>query len=61
MAIGQAKDLKGISSSSTFEEIRYKLKKSRLERQYRSILMNVYPNIHEGFFDDDLFLIVEKE
>ena len=60
IAIGQARDLKVISSLSTFEGIRYKLKKSRLERQYKSILMSIYPNIHEGFFDNDLFLIIEK-
>lgn len=60
IAIGQAKNLKVISSLSTFEGIRYKLKKSRLDRQYKSILMSINPNIHEGFFDDDLYLIIEK-
>jgi len=60
IAIGQARNLKVISSLSTFEGIRYKLKKSRLDRQYKSILMSIYPNIHEGFFDGVLYLIVEK-
>jgi S-adenosylmethionine-dependent methyltransferase len=60
IAIGQAKNLKVISSLSAFEGIRYKLKKSRLERQYKSILMSIYPNIHEGFFDKSLYLIIEK-
>ena len=60
IAIGQAKNLKVISSLSTFEGIRYKLKKSRIDRQYKSILMSIYPNIHEGFFDDVLYLVIEK-
>ena len=60
IAIGQVNNLKIISSLSTFEGIRYKLKKSRLDRQYKSILMSIYPNIHEGFFDDTLYLIIEK-
>jgi 2-polyprenyl-3-methyl-5-hydroxy-6-metoxy-1,4-benzoquinol methylase len=45
IAIGRATNLKVISSLSTFEGIRYKLKKSSLERQYKSILMRIYPNI----------------
>lgn len=60
IAIGQARNLKVISSLSTFEGIRYKLKKSRLDQQYKSILMRIYPNIHEGFFDDLLYLIIKK-
>jgi len=61
MAIYPAHDLKVISRLSTFEGIRYKLKKSKLERKYKSLLMNIYPNIHEGFFDDTLYLIIEKK
>jgi len=60
IAIGQARNLKVISSLSTFEGIRYKLKKSRIDRQYKSILMSIHPNIHEGFFDDVLYLVIEK-
>jgi len=60
IAIGQATNLRVISSLSTFEGIRYKLKKSRLDRQYKSILMSIYPRIHEGFLDDTLYLIIEK-
>ena len=60
VAIGPAQDLKVISSLSTFEGIRYKLKKSKLERKYKSLLMNIFPNIHEGFFDDTLYLTIEK-
>lgn len=61
IAIRPAQDLKVISSLSTFEGIRYKLKKSKCERKYKSLLMNIYPNIHEGFFDSSLYLIIEKK
>lgn len=60
MAICPAQELKVISSLSTYEGIRYKLKKSKLERQYKTLLMKIYPDIHEGFFDDTLYLIIEK-
>jgi S-adenosylmethionine-dependent methyltransferase len=59
--ISPAQDLKVISSLSTFEGLKYKLTKSKLQRKYKSLLMNIYPNIHEGFFDDSLYLIIEKE
>jgi 2-polyprenyl-3-methyl-5-hydroxy-6-metoxy-1,4-benzoquinol methylase len=60
IAIEPAKNLKVVSSLSTFRGIRGKLKKTRLDRQYKSILMGIYPNIHEGFFDDTLYLIIKK-
>ena len=60
LAICPAQDLKVISSVSTFEGIRYKLKKSKTERRYKSLLMSIYPNIHEGFFDNGLYFIIEK-
>jgi 2-polyprenyl-3-methyl-5-hydroxy-6-metoxy-1,4-benzoquinol methylase len=61
IAIGPTKDLKVISSLSTFTRIRHKLQKTKLERKYKSILMSIYPNIHEGFFDDILYLVIEKK
>lgn len=60
IAIGKVADLKVVSSLSTFEGIRFKLKKSGRERQYKSMLMSLYPDIHEGFFDDTLYLIIRK-
>ena len=60
LAIGPVNNLKVISSLSTFEGNRYKQKKSRLDQKYKSILMSIYPNIHEGFFDAYLYLIIEK-
>ena len=61
IAIGPTKNLKVISSLSTFQGIRYKLKKSKLDRQYKSILKRIYSGIHEGFFDDTLYLIIQKK
>jgi len=61
IAICPIQDLKVISSLFTFEWIRYKLKRSKLERKYKSLLMNIYPAIHEGFFDNTLYLIIEKK
>ena len=61
MVIGPVQDLKVVSSLSTFEGFRYKLRKSRLERRYKSLLTEICPKIHEGFFDDNLNLIIEKE
>lgn len=61
IAIFPVQDLRVISSLSTFEGIRYKLEQPKLERKYKSLLMTIYPNIHEGFFDDHLYLIIEKE
>ncbi|MBN1352544.1 class I SAM-dependent methyltransferase, partial [candidate division KSB1 bacterium] len=60
IAIGEVRKLKVVSSLSSFEGIRYKLLKSKRDRQYKSFLMNIYPKIHEGFFDDNLYLIIKK-
>ena len=61
IAIGLTSNLKIISSLSTFQGIRYKLRKSRFERQFSSVLMKCYPNIHEGFFEHRLDLIIKKD
>ena len=60
LSIGPTKDLNVISSLSTFQGIRYKLNTSKLDRKYKSLLMDIYPTIHEGFFDQTLHLIIEK-
>jgi S-adenosylmethionine-dependent methyltransferase len=61
LAIKPAQDLKVISSLSSFKGFTYKLHHSKLERQYKSILRSLCPNIHEGFFDKKLDLIIEKD
>jgi len=60
LAIGPTRDLKVVSSLSTFQGIRYTLRKSRLARHYKKVLQKIYPSIHEGFFDESLYLILEK-
>jgi S-adenosylmethionine-dependent methyltransferase len=61
LAIKPAQDLKVISSLSSFKGLAYKLHHSRLEQRYKSILKSMCPNIHEGFFDKKLDLIIEKD
>lgn len=60
LAIGPARELNVISSLSQFQGLRYKLRKSRLSRQFKSVLRKIYPHLHQGFFDDYLFLIIRK-
>lgn len=60
MTIDSASKLNILSSLSSFEGWRYKAKKTWIERKYKSVLTKMYPHIHEGFFDDYLYLIIEK-
>jgi S-adenosylmethionine-dependent methyltransferase len=60
LAIGPTKDLSVISSLSTYQGLTYKLRRSHLDRQYKSLLQRIYPGVHEGFFDDMLYLIVKR-
>lgn len=61
IAIDNVSKLKVSSSLSSFEGWRYNFKKTLMERRYKSLLTNMYPSIHAGFFDDYLYLIIEKE
>jgi 2-polyprenyl-3-methyl-5-hydroxy-6-metoxy-1,4-benzoquinol methylase len=61
LAIRPVADLHVVSSLSTFQGTRYKLQRSIAERRYKSILRRTCPDIHEGFCDDNLFLIIEKD
>jgi S-adenosylmethionine-dependent methyltransferase len=60
LALGNTSDLKVISSLSQYQGTWFKLKKSRMYRRYKSNLRSIYPKIHEGFFDDYLYLIIQK-
>lgn len=60
IAIGPVKDLKVVSSLAQFQGLRHALGRSRLNRQYRSLLTKIHPGVHPGFFEDNLDLIVEK-
>ncbi len=60
VAIGPAGDLTVVSSLSTFEGPRYLARKSGPEQRYKSLLMSIHPGLHEGFFDDVLYLVLRK-
>jgi 2-polyprenyl-3-methyl-5-hydroxy-6-metoxy-1,4-benzoquinol methylase len=61
LAIGPVRDLDVVSSLSVFEGLWYTLKRSRLERRYKSILKEIYPGIHEGFVDSMLYVVLRKK
>ncbi len=50
-----------VSSLSTFHGLRYKPQRSLFERRYKRLLRRIYPQVHEGFCEDSLFLIIEKD
>ncbi len=61
IALKQTQDLKILSSKTTFESIRFRLRQSKFDRRYKSLLQSIYPNVHEGFFVKNLDLIIEKD
>lgn len=61
VAIRPAHSLRVVSSLSTFHGLRYKPQRSLFERRYKSVLRRIYPQVHEGFCEDTLFLILEKD
>jgi S-adenosylmethionine-dependent methyltransferase len=61
LAIKPAAKLRVISSLSSFAGVRYRVRQSMLERRFKSVLRRIRPDLHEGFFDDHLFLIIERD
>jgi S-adenosylmethionine-dependent methyltransferase len=61
LAIKPASGLNVVSSLSTFHGWRYKPQRSLFERRYKSVLRHIYPNLHEGFCEDTLFLIIKRD
>lgn len=61
LAIRRSTELKVVSSLSTFHGLRHKPQRSMLDRRYKAMLRKIYPHIHEGFCDDTLFLIIERD
>ena len=61
IAIRRARDLRVVSSLSTFQGMRHKPQRSIIDRRYKAILRKIYPDLHQGFCDDTLFLIIEKD
>jgi len=61
IAIKPAKNLKVISSLSAYQRTQGKGQKPKIEQSFKTLLMNICPDIHEGFFDENLYLIIEKD
>ena len=60
LAIKPVKELRVVSSLSSFRGLRHKIRQRRTDRAYKAMLMRIFPGIHEGFFDSDLYLILQK-
>ena len=60
LAIGPSADLNVISSRAAMDGISYRLRQSRIQRRYKSLLKAIHPGLHDGFFDEMLYLIVRK-
>ena len=60
LVIGRAEEFDVVSSLSSFQGIRHRLRMSRLERNFKSFLVEACPGIHEGFFEEFLYLIIQK-
>jgi S-adenosylmethionine-dependent methyltransferase len=61
LAIKPSRDLKVVSSLSSFAGMRYKLQRSILEHRFKAMLRKIHPGLHEGFYEDNLFLVIEKD
>ncbi|MBN1596361.1 methyltransferase domain-containing protein [candidate division FCPU426 bacterium] len=61
LALKPAGEPKVISSLSSFQGMRYALRQSRVARRYKSLLMQICPQRHEGFFNESLHLIMQKD
>jgi 2-polyprenyl-3-methyl-5-hydroxy-6-metoxy-1,4-benzoquinol methylase len=60
LAIKPARDLNIVSSLSSYNRLRKKFTSNRQTKKYESFLAKLCPNIHEGFFQPYLYLIMEK-
>ena len=60
ITIGPVKDLNVLSSLSALQGIRYRVIRSRFDRRFKSLLTRIHPDVHEGFFNEMLDLIIKK-
>jgi len=60
ISIAEAKRLNVVSSLSRYFGLRYSLRLKTLDRRYKRILKKIYPGLHDGFYDQNLNLIIEK-
>ena len=61
VAIMPAKSLKVVSSLSSYRGLRHRIRQSGTDRAYKAMLRRLFPGLHEGFFDSDLYLILRKD
>ncbi len=60
LAISNSENLNVISSLSSFQGIRYDMRMTALDRQYKKLLTKINKNIDKSFFDKFLYLTVKK-
>jgi 2-polyprenyl-3-methyl-5-hydroxy-6-metoxy-1,4-benzoquinol methylase len=61
LAIRPAAQLKVVSSLRSYRGALRKLLVPRQKRRYKAMLRSICPDLHEGFFDPTLALIIEKD
>lgn len=61
LAIKPVNELKIINSLSEYENKIFKIFIPRHDRQFKYILKSIFPNIYHGFFDKNLYLIIQKD
>lgn len=60
LAIRPARELNIVSSLSTYNKKCQDLNVSDLNERYKTVLKEIYPGIHDGFFDENLFIVIKK-
>ncbi|MGD0190189.1 MAG: class I SAM-dependent methyltransferase [Rhizomicrobium sp.] len=60
IAIDRVQNLHVVSSLSAYQGIVRRLRTSVLDRRYKAILKVVHAGVHDGFFDPNLDLVIEK-
>ena len=59
LTMGDARNLNVVSSKVEFEKYEW-LKESKVNQKFKSFLKAAYPNLHDGFYDKSLDLIIRK-
>lgn len=60
LAIDRVSSLNVISSLSSYQGYKYSLNKSAFDRKYKSFLSSHFPELHHGWFDEYLDLVIRK-
>ncbi|HOI30230.1 MAG TPA: class I SAM-dependent methyltransferase [Melioribacteraceae bacterium] len=61
LAIESFNKIKTISSLSSFENIFFRMNIPKQKKIFKSFIMNLYPGIHHGFFDEILNINITKD